>query len=348
MIKYDFRSDYLEWAHPDILNALLQHNLDQQSWYGNDDYCNQAKELILQQLWWVQADIHFVSWWTQANQLVISSILKPYESVISNNVWHITVHEAWAIEFTLHKINTVSSFDGKIITSSIKSVLADHTDEHMVKPRLVYITNATEVWTIYSKEELTNISQFCRNNWLYLYMDGARLWAALNCEDNDLTLADIAKLVDAFYIWWTKNWALLWEAIVITNDLLKENFRYYLKQRGALLAKWRILWIQFLELFKNNLYFDLAKHANQMASKLTKWIESIENNFLLKPTTNQIFPIFRDEVVEELSKKYWFYVWEKFDDGYSAIRLVTSWATQEKVIDEFLKDLKELIEKIVK
>ena len=210
----------------------------------------------------------------------------------------------------------------------------------MVKPKLVFISNSTEVGSIYYKKELKKISDFCKKNNLYLYLDWARIGSALTSSKNDLTLNELSSLVDIFYIWWTKNWALLWEAIVINNNSLKEDFRFFLKQKWALLVKWRILWIQFLELFKNDLFFELWKHANNMAEKLANAIKSAWYNFLAKPESNQIFPILPNNLIEKLNKKYWFYVWKKIDDKNSAIRLVTSWWTKEGYVDEFISDLK--------
>jgi len=340
MTQYSFKNDYSEWAHPKILEKLNNTNLIQEEWYWEDSFCNEASILIREKIWNKNADIHFVSWWTQANLIVISSILRPHESVIAVSSWHIAVHEAWAIEATWHKINTVESSDWKMTTSLIQSVLDYHEDEHMVKPKLVFISNSTEVGSIYSKKELKEISNFCKNNNLYLYLDWARIASALTSSKNDLTLNELSSLVDIFYIWWTKNWALLWEAIVINNDSLKKDFRFFLKQKWALLAKWRILWIQFLELFKNDLFFELWKHANNMAEKLANAIKNTWYNFLAEPESNQIFPILPNNLIEKLNKKYWFYVWKKVDDNNSAIRLVTSWWTKEDYVDQFIDDLK--------
>jgi len=214
----------------------------------------------------------------------------------------------------------------------------------MVSPRVVFISNSTEVGTIYRKKELEAISDYCKSNNLLLYLDGARLGSALVSSENDLTLADIAKYTDIFYIGGTKNGALLGEAIVITNDKLKKDFRTHMKQRGALLAKGRILGIQFSELFKDDLFFELAKHANSMASKLSDGIRSLGYSFIADSPTNQIFPIFPELVIKQLQQKYAFYVWAKVDETSSSIRLVTSWATKEDKINEFITELKKLKE----
>ena len=257
--------------------------------------------------------------------------------MISANKGHITIHEAGAIEATGHKINLVPSKDGKLTPRDLEAVLNHHTDEHMVKPKLVFISNATEIGTVYRKRELKVLSSFCRDNGLFLYMDGARLGSALCSRDSDLRLTDLSKLVDVFYIGGTKNGALLGEAIVINNSALNQDFRFYLKQRGALLAKGRLLGLQFLELFKDDLFFDLAKHANLMAYKMSNAIKQRGYPFLHHSHSNQIFPILPNWVIKRLSEKYDFYVWSKVDKNHSVIRLVTSWATREEAVNRFIE-----------
>ncbi|MBU0757748.1 MAG: low specificity L-threonine aldolase [Nanoarchaeota archaeon] len=339
MAKYSFKNDYSEGAHPRILEALSKTNLAQEAGYGEDSYCTKAAALIKKRLKNPKADIHFLSGGTQANLIVISSILKPYESVIAADTGHIAVHEAGAIEATGHKINTVPSKDGKLAVKDIKGVVDFHSDEHMVKPGMVFISNSTEIGTVYKKKELKAISEFCTKNKLYLYLDGARLASALTSKSNDMTLQEISSLVDTFYIGGTKNGALLGEAIVINNDCLKENFRFHLKQKGALLAKGRVIGIQFMELFKDELYFDLGTRANKMAEKLAKNIKAAGYKFLTRPQSNQIFPIFPNKMIERLNKKFEFYVWCKIDERSSAIRLVTSWATDERSVDRFIGEV---------
>lgn len=271
--------------------------------------------------------------------IVISAILRPYESVIAANTSHIYVHEAGAIEATGHKINTIKTEDGKLTPENIRSVIDYHEDEHMVKPKMVFISNSTELGTIYKKKELIGLSVFCKQNDLFLYLDGARLGSALTSTQNDITLPELSKLLDVFYIGGTKNGALLGEAIIINNKELKKNFRFHLKQKGALLAKGRILGIQFLELFKDDLFFKLANHANLMAQKLSMGIKNSGYSLLTKSVTNQIFPILPNKLIETMGKKYGFYVWSKTDKYNFAIRLVTSWATKEKFVDRFIADL---------
>ncbi len=340
MDKYSFKNDYGEGAHQNIIDALSKTNFNQEEGYGEDSYCRKAAELIRKKIKNQNADIHFVSAGTQANLIVISSILKPYESVISVDIGHISIHEAGAIEATGHKVNAVEAANGKLSPENIRPVIDFHENEHMVKPRVVFISNSTEIGTVYSKKELEKLSAFCRRNKLFLYLDGARLGSALTANENDLTLSELSELVDAFYIGGTKNGALLGEAIVLNNAKLQKHFRFNLKQKGALLAKGRIIGIQFLELFKNDLFFKLGEHANLMASKLSRGIAESDYEFLIKPVSNQIFPILPNKLIEKLSKKYKFYIWKKIDNNNSAIRLVTSWATKEEYVYKFILDMK--------
>jgi len=339
---YSFKNDYSEGAHPRILNALMESNLEQTDGYGEDHYTSKAVELLKQKISLNDIDIHFLSGGTQTNLVAISAFLRPHEAAISANTGHIQVHETGAIEATGHKVISMEVQDGKLNPEQIKSALDTHTDEHMVKPKLVYISNSTEIGSIYTKAELEQISNFCKENNLILFIDGARLGSALSCDENDLQLSDLGRLADAFYIGGTKNGALLGEALVICKESLKEDFRFHLKQKGALLAKGKILGIQFLELFKDNLYFDLAKHANRMAALLSQKIKAMGYKFLTNSPSNQIFPILPNQVIEKLQENYSFHVWSKIDDNKSSIRLVTSWATKEYAVTAFIKDLENL------
>lgn len=339
MVKYSFQNDYSEGAHPKILEALAKSNLSQELGYGEDQFCLEAAGRIHAAIGNPDADIHFVSGGTQANMLMLSSFLRPFESVIAVDSGHICVHETGAIEQTGHKINTVKGQDGKVTVREIQEVVAGHGDEHMVKPRVVFISHSTEIGTIYSANEMREISALCKELNLYLYLDGARLGSALTSRSSDIDLREICSLVDAFYIGGTKNGALLGEALVINHPRLKPDFRYCIKQRGALLSKGRLLGIQFNELFRDNLYFDLARNANRMAERLTNGISSLGYGFLTDSPTNQIFPILPNTVIEKMNQMYRFYVWSKVDETRSSIRLVTSWATSEKPVDEFLADL---------
>lgn len=338
MGKYSFKNDYSEGAHPAILQKLVETNLTQTVGYGEDEFCDEARELIKKQLK-KEAEIHFVSGGTQANLIVISSILKPYESVIAAETGHIAVHETGAIEATGHKINTIATSDGKISATQIEKVLKLHTDEHMVKPKMVYISNSTEVGSVYTKTELKSIYNFCQENNLILFVDGARLGSALTSSKCDLTLEDMANLCDVFYIGGTKNGALIGEAIVFNKLDLNENFRFHIKQKGGMLAKGRLIGIQFSELFRNDLFFEMGKHANKMAEKLAKNISNKGFEFLTEPSSNQIFPIFPNELIAKLQHHFEFFVWEKIDEEKSAIRLVTSWATSEEKVEYFIQSI---------
>lgn len=340
MQKYSFKNDYSEWAHENILKALLKSNLEQQEWYWYDYYSNKAREFIREKIWNKNSDIYFVSGWTQANLISISAALKHHEAIIAVKTSHISLREAWAIEATWHMIINKQDTNWKITVEKIQEALDIITmPDHMVRPKLVFISNSTEIWSVYNRKELEDISFFCKKNNLYLYLDWARLWSALASPYNDMSLEDISNLVDMFYIWWTKNWALLWEAIVINNNKLKEDFKFHLKQKWALLAKWRLLWTQFYELFKENLFFELAEHINKMAFKLADWIEKKGYKFMLRPESNQIFPILPNNLIEKLKEDFDFYIWEKVDNENSVLRLVTSWATDEKEVDKFLEKL---------
>jgi threonine aldolase len=341
MMKHLFYNDYSEGAHPRILQALSESNLVQEIGYGADSLTLKAIEVIKQKIGNPDVAIHFVSGGTQANQVVLASLLKPHEAVIAVNSAHIAVHEAGAIETTGHKIITAESADGKLRPQQVIDVCDTHTDEHMVKPRVVFISQATEVGTIYNKTEIEALSQICKERGLLFYVDGARLGSALTSEGCDLSLQDLSHLTDAFYIGGTKNGALLGEAIVICNKDLQTDFRYHLKQRGALLAKGRILGAQFLELFKNDLYFDLARHANAMAAKLRDGIRELGYSFQTESTTNQIFPILPNSIIEKLKPVYGFYVWQKINEEQSCVRLVTSWATTEEATERFLEELRQ-------
>lgn len=341
-MKYNFKNDYSEGAHPNILDKLIETNRVQQHGYGEDEYSQQAKAILKQKISNQSAIIHFLSGGTQSNLIAMSFLLRIHEAVISAKTAHISANETGAIEATGHKVITVDTDDGKLTPADVQQALNEYgLKPHVVKPRVVFISNSTEIGTIYTKAELENLYTFCKSKDLLLYLDGARLGHALTAQSNDLTLADVSRLTDVFYIGATKNGALLGEAIVFNKPDLAYEFEFAIKQKGAMLAKGRVLAIQFLELFKDNLYFDLAKYANDMAMKIADAVKEKGFKFLTNSTTNQIFPILPNDVIDKLSEKYLFYVWKEVDEQQSAIRLITSWATDANKVEEFIKDLKE-------
>jgi len=340
-----FNNDYCEGAHPRVLQKLIETNLEQTAGYGEDQYCFRAAQLIKEKCRREDIDVHFLVGGTQTNLTFISAVLRPHQGVISADTGHINVHESGAIESTGHKVLAVPSPDGKLTAEQVRKIYDDHYDddthEHMVQPKLVYISNPTEVGTIYSKAELTALHETCQQNDLILYMDGARLGYGLCAPDNDLDLSAIARLCDAFYIGGTKIGVLFGEVLVICDERLKKDFRYILKQKGGMLAKGRLLGVQFLALFEDGLYFEIARHANQMALLIKEACIQKGFDFLIPSTTNQQFPIIPNEMLEKLKEKFVYAFTEKIDDDHSAVRFCTSWAT----LPENVQQLIDAIEK---
>ncbi|WP_223560483.1 threonine aldolase family protein [Chryseobacterium lathyri] len=341
-MKFSFKNDYSEGCHPNILQALLKSNFEQQAGYGEDEYSLQAKKLIKEKINKPDSEVYLVSGGTQANLIVISSVLRPYQCVISAAPGHILNNETGAIEATGHKVLSIETADGKLKPSDIVPVLESHSNiPHQVMPKLVYISNSTELGTIYMAEELEELSDFCHKNGLYLFMDGARLGHGLTSEISDLTLERVAELTDIFYLGGTKNGALIGEAIVINNQVLQPDFAFNIKQKGALLAKGRLLGIQFMELMKDDLYFDLAKHANQQAMKIKNALKERGVKFLADTYTNQIFPVMNNDLIKILSEHFEFFVWKKMDENSSAIRLITSWNTGDEAVERFIEIIRK-------
>lgn len=335
---YSFANDYAEGCHPSILKTLAETNFIQQAGYGDDEYTKNA-EAMIRQLTGADVDVHMIAGGTLANLTVLSSILKPFESVVAATTGHIYINETGAIEATGHKVEAAPSEDGKLRPADIMPFLNKIRGHHVVRTRAVYISNSTELGTVYTKQELTDLSVFCKVNNLILFMDGARLPMALAAPSNDMTLADITALTDVFYIGGTKCGALLGEAVVIVNPKLKADFKYHLKQRGALTAKGRSMGIQFDQLLRDNLIFDLARHANQMARKISDAFRALEYPLLIDSDTNQVFPVLPNKAIQKLNQKYGFLIWKIIDEEYSSIRLITSWATPEDVVEMFIEDL---------
>ena len=338
-----FNSDYTEGAHPRILKKLMETNLEQTPGYGEDAYCEAAREAIRKVCDAPEADVHFLVGGTQANFTVISSALKPYQGVLCADTGHINVHETGAVEACGHKVLALPGKDGKITAEQIRNAhdlhWSDESHEHIAQPKMVYISHPTELGTLYTKGELEEIGRVCRECGLYLFLDGARLGYGLMAPGTDVTIADIAKICDVFYIGGTKVGALFGEAVVIMNPQLKPDFRYCIKQKGGMLAKGRLLGIQFLELFRDGLYFEIAKHAIDMAMILKEGLKGKGYSFFMDSVTNQQFIMIEDEKLEKIREKYGVTYQQRYDETHSVIRLCTSWATTEENVRSLLADL---------
>lgn len=338
-----FNCDYSEGAHPRILEKLAQTNLEQAPGYGQDTYCRQAADLIKSLCQTPQAEVHFLAGGTQTNLTVIAACLRPYQTVISADSGHINVHETGAIEATGHRILTVPEQNGKLTAEQIARCCKEHwlddNPEFAPQPKLVYISFPTEYGTLYSKEELSAIRRVCDENNLFLFADGARLGYGLEAPGNDVTLADLAACCDVFYIGGTKIGALLGEAVVIVNPKLQKDFRYFMKQKGAMLAKGRILGIQFLALFEDGLYFKLSKHADEMAQIIRQACAECGFEFLYDSPTNQQFPIMPNDLIKQLEELYVFSHTKRLDHRRSAIRICTSWATRREDVEQLVADI---------
>lgn len=339
-----FNCDYLEGTHPRILQALTETNMVQTCGYGEDEYCEAAREAIKKVCKCESAQVHFLVGGTQANLTVISSILRPHQAVLCVKEGHINVHETGAIEATGHKVLAIEGKDGKLSADQIREQhklhWEDGSHEHIAQPKLVYISNPTELGTIYTKSELEAIRKACDECNLYLFLDGARLGYGLMSKDNDMTIEDIAKNCDVFYIGGTKVGALFGEAVVITNPALQEDFRYIIKQKGGMLAKGRLLGIQFLELFKDGLYFEISAHAMRMAEILKEGLNELGYKFYANSPTNQQFVIVPDKKLQELDAKYSYEYQMRYDAENSVVRFCTSWATKEEHVRQLLEDMK--------
>lgn len=345
-----FECDYNEGAHERILQRLISTNMEQTSGYGTDPHCDRARSLIRQACENEQADVHFLVGGTQTNTTVIASTLRPYQGVIAATSGHIAVHETGAIEATGHKVITVPSDDGKITPDQVKAVydahINDGSPEHCVQPGMVYISQPTENGTMYSKAELQALFDVSRQCGLPFFIDGARLGYALASRNCDMTLADLARLCDVFYIGGTKIGALMGEAVVILNDKLKPDFRYMIKQKGGLLAKGRLLGIQFETLFEDGLYLEISQHAVDMAMLIHDSLVEQGIAFLYDSPTNQQFPILPDDLLQDLRNRYSFTFWEKVDDTHSVVRFCTSWATQRENVDSLIRGISQGLNKL--
>ena len=338
-----FQSDYTEGACPEILTRLAETNMEQSPGYGEDIHCQRAAELIQKACASPNSKIHFLVGGTQTNMTVIGSALRPYQGVLSADSGHINVHETGAVESLGYKVLTLPSTDGKITASQVDTACEAHKNddsfEHMVQPKMVYISQPTELGTLYTKKELEEISTVCKKHELYLFVDGARLGYGLAAKGNDVDLKTLAQLTDVFYIGGTKVGALFGEAVVIQHPALQKDFRYMIKQKGGMLAKGRLLGVQFETLFENNLYMQISEHAILLSDKLRAAFREKGYSFLVKNTTNQIFPIIADTKLEELKKKYGFCYQQRIDEKNSAVRFCTCWATKAENVEQLISDV---------
>ena len=341
-----FQCDYNEGAHPRILERMIQTNFEQTVGYGEDHFCEQARVLIKKACGQENADVHFLVGGTQANATVISAALKSYQGVVCAHTGHINVHETGAIEHGGHKVLAVPSENGKLSAEGLLRTIELHYEEdgpeHTVQPGMVYISFSTETGTIYSLAELNAIRSICDKYELPLFIDGARLGYGLASEGCDVTLQDIARLADVFYIGGTKQGALFGEAVVITNTRLKKDFRYYIKQNGGMLAKGRLLGIQFLTLVEDGLYLELASHAVNQALRIRDAFKKKGYAFLAESPSNQQFPILPNDIMAKLSENYLFSIWQKVDENHTAVRFCTSWATRPEAVDDLIRTIENL------
>lgn len=337
---YQFQCDYNQGAHPRIMERLLETNLEQTVGYGEDHYCAAAREAIRTAIGRTDVDVHFLVGGTQANATVISSILRPYQGVLCASTGHINVHETGAIEHGGHKVLAVNAKDGLLEAEQIRKAMelhyAEDGPEHTVQPGMVYISFSSELGTVYTLQQLQEISSACREYGLPLFIDGARMGYGLASKGCDVTLQDIAELADVFYLGGTKQGALFGEAVVIVNDALKKDFRYFIKQNGGMLAKGRLLGLQFLTLFEDGLYFRISQHAVRQALRIRDAFESKGFEMLVHSPSNQQFPILDNDTMSRLAENFLFSVWQKIDESHTAVRFCTSWATDEKAVDSLI------------
>ncbi len=338
-----FESDYINGAHPEILKRIFETNGESLSGYGEDEYCEAAKEKIRAACSCPDAQVEFLVGGTQTNACVISTMLRDFEGVVAAKTGHVSVHEAGAIEYTGHEVLEIPQKNGKMNAKTLENYIevfyADESAEHMMFPGMVYISYPTEYGTLYTKKELEDISAVCRRFNIPLYVDGARLGYGLMSRQCDITLADLAKIADVFYIGGTKVGALCGEAVVFTKNNRPQHFIHSIKKRGALLAKGRLLGVQFDTLFTDELYFRISAHAIEMAERLKKMIEAKGYEFFLDSPTNQQFIIIENEKLRKLREQVVVSYWEKYDDNHTVIRLATSWSTTDEDM--------EILEKIL-
>ncbi len=341
-----FNNDYSEGCHEAVLQALTRSNLEQTPGYGEDLYCRKAADKIRQLCGREDLYVQFLVGGTQTNLTVIAAALRPHQGALGAESAHINVHETGAVEATGHKVLSLPSEDGKITADQVRKTVKAHREdssfEHMVQPKLVYISNPTELGTLYTLSELEALSAACRELGLYLFLDGARLGYGLAARGNDVTMQDLARLCDVFYIGGTKVGALFGEAVVISNPAIADDFRYLIKQRGGMLAKGRLLGVQFDALFTDDLYFRISAQADALADKIRECIDELGFSCLVPGITNQIFPILPDELLAKLSENFSFTEMGRIDETHRAVRFCTSWATREDQVEALCDALRTL------
>lgn len=341
-----FHNDYNEMCHPAVLEQLNRISKEQLDGYSEDPCCAAAASKIRKLCGRDDLSVHFLVGGTQTNLTVISAALRPHQAVVGAENAHVQTHETGAIEATGHKVLSLPSDDGKITATQIREVAQSHLDDvtrvHIAQPKLVYISQPTELGTTYTLDELEQISQACKTYGLLLFVDGARLGYALAAADNDMELSDLARLTDVFYIGGTKVGAMFGEAVVISNPAIAEDFRYMIKQRGGMLAKGWLLGAQFDALLRDDLYFSISAHANRCADKLRETLESLGYSIPVRSRTNQVFTILPDVLLAELGKNFSFSPWGKVDDAHTMVRFCTSWATEESSLDALCQAISAL------
>ena len=343
-----FHNDYNEICHPAVLAKMQENVGSQMGGYGEDTSCQRAASTIRELCGDQNLAVHFLVGGTQANLTVIAAALRPHEAALGANTAHINVHETGAIEATGHKVIGLPSADGKIRAEQVRHTMethfADAAHEHTPKPKLVYISNPTELGTIYSLKELEELSAACKEYHLYLYMDGARLGYGLAAKGNDLNFADIARLTDVFYIGGTKVGAMFGEAVVISNPVIAEDFRYLMKQHGAMLAKGWLVGLQYEALLEEDLYLKISAHADAMADRIRDTLDRLHYPLLIDGVTNQIFPILPDKLLDRLQDNFTFTEQERVDAEHRAVRFCTSWATKEEAVNQLCNEIEKLSE----
>ncbi len=338
-----FASDYIAGAHPKVLQKLCETNLQNLTGYGSDIYCESAAKKIKTKVG--DADVFFVNGGTAANQIIIDTMLRPYEGVISPVTGHVSLHEAGAIEYTGHKVLPLPAIDGKLSAEDLRKFLADFSadenKEQMVPPGMVYLSFPTEYGTLYRKEELTAIHDVAQEYQIPVFIDGARLAYGLAARDNNVGLLDFLRLCEVFYIGGTKCGTLAGEAVVFKKGFAPEHFLMQVKRHGGLLAKGRLLGVEFDALFTDRLYFEIGEHGIRMAEKLKAIFEKKGYRFFLNSPTNQQFVILKNSLMEELRKEVVFSFWEKYDESSTVVRFATSWSTTEEDLDALDRILPE-------